>query len=209
MAAEGAAGPWPALLVLALHAGLAALVWRPVPTPPAAASAVLQVRLVGAGPVAAPAPAPRRSTVRPAAPAVRTAVAVAMAAPAAWPGAATPDEPVLASVAPAAPPPAVADEPAAAPPATEELQLLCPQRPPPSYPPAARRAGAEGTVQLSVELSAQGEIAAVVLLVSSGHRALDEAAAAAVRRWRCHPPRAGGQALAAQARQTVRFVLPP
>lgn len=206
MAAEGAAGPWPALLVLALHAGLAALVWRPVSTPPVAASAVLQVRLVGGGPVAVPAPAPRRSTLRAAATAARTAVAAPQ--PAAWPGAATPDEPVLASVAPAAPPPAVADEPAAAPPAAEDLQLLCPQRPPPSYPPAARRAGAEGTVQLAIELSAQGEIAAVVLLVSSGHRALDEAAAAAVRRWRCHPPRAGGQALAAQARQTLRFVLP-
>jgi protein TonB len=45
-----------------------------------------------------------------------------------------------------------------------------------AYPLAARRRGLAGTVHVEVELSPSGKVAAVVLLRSSSHRLLDEAA---------------------------------
>ena len=97
--------------------------------------------------------------------------------------------------------------PAAAPLAVPDLAVQCPHRPPPRYPPAARRLGQEGVVELLVELSASGAVSGVAVVESSGAASLDRAAVAAVRGWRCAPARAGGVAVAARARQRIRFSL--
>lgn len=88
-----------------------------------------------------------------------------------------------------------------------ELALYCPHRPPPRYPATARRLGQEGVVELQVELSAAGRVTEVRVVQSSGSARLDAAAVAAVRGWRCEPARVGGVAVAARARQRIRFSL--
>ncbi|MCB9914281.1 MAG: energy transducer TonB [Planctomycetes bacterium] len=52
------------------------------------------------------------------------------------------------------------------------------------YPDAARRAGVEGTVQVGLEVGADGGVARAWLLRSSGSAALDREALRNVRRWR-------------------------
>ena len=88
-----------------------------------------------------------------------------------------------------------------------ELALYCPHRPPPRYPARARRLGQEGVVDLLVELSAAGRVTEVRVVQSSGSARLDAAAVAAVRDWRCEPARVDGGAVAASARQRIRFSL--
>jgi len=78
---------------------------------------------------------------------------------------------------------------------------------PPSYPEAARRAGAQGTVWLALELDEDGAVIAVRQTVSSGHAALDEAAAAAARSWRFEPATLDGVPTASCVSVPVRFGL--
>jgi protein TonB len=120
-----------------------------------------------------------------------------------------------------APPPAITMEAAPAPVAPtappaprtplflDELALACPDRAPPKYPRAARRARAEGRVVLRVELDESGRVANAGVATSSGSATLDDAALAAVRTWRCTPPRRGGVAVRATALQPFNFVLGP
>lgn len=63
------------------------------------------------------------------------------------------------------------------------------------YPYMARRLGQQGTVAVSVQLSADGELAGVQVLRSSGVAALDEAALALVRKV-CPFPHHAGRAIA-------------
>ncbi len=88
-----------------------------------------------------------------------------------------------------------------------ELALSCPERSAPDYPLASRRRNETGSTLLHVELDETGQVAAAAVIESSGIPRLDDAALAAVRRWRCHPPQRNGQAVRATARQTFRFVL--
>ncbi|MBK8097231.1 MAG: TonB family protein [Planctomycetes bacterium] len=53
----------------------------------------------------------------------------------------------------------------------------------PDYPLAARRRGCTGTVLLTVDVAADGAVVAVTVQRSCGHRVLDDAAVAALRRW--------------------------
>ncbi|MBP2636020.1 MAG: TonB family protein [Firmicutes bacterium] len=57
----------------------------------------------------------------------------------------------------------------------------------PSYPPAARQAGLEGTVLLTIQILANGRPGDITVARSSGHTMLDEAAIAAVAEWRFVP----------------------
>jgi protein TonB len=79
--------------------------------------------------------------------------------------------------------------------------------PPPEYPASALRAGVEGRVVLRVELTRDGRVAAATVQASSGHESLDEAALAAVRRWRFEPVNesAGRSASARIVAVPVRF----
>jgi TonB family protein len=49
------------------------------------------------------------------------------------------------------------------------------------YPPAARKRGVSGTVQLDISIAADGRITAVVVDTSSSHEILDRAAMEAAR----------------------------
>ncbi len=79
--------------------------------------------------------------------------------------------------------------------------------PPPAYPLEARLSRREGTVLLIVTVNEEGRSAEVAVLRSSGDKAMDRAAVAAVTRWTFHPAMAGGRTVAARARVPVRFRL--
>src|SRR5690606_38563410 len=63
--------------------------------------------------------------------------------------------------------------------------------PPPQYPPAALRNGWQGTVQLRVLVRPDGSPAQINVEKSSGKKALDDAALAAVKDWRVAPAKRG------------------
>lgn len=77
----------------------------------------------------------------------------------------------------------------------------------PTYPPAARRAGAEGTTLLRVHVLDDGRIGQVEVERSAGHLALDQAAAEAVRKWHFEPARSGSQTVAVWVLIPVEFRL--
>ena len=77
----------------------------------------------------------------------------------------------------------------------------------PTYPPAARRAGAEGTTLLRVHVLDDGRIGEVRVERSAGHVALDEAAADAVRKWHFEPARSGSDTVAVWVLIPVEFRL--
>ena len=65
--------------------------------------------------------------------------------------------------------------------------------PPPVYPEALGCDGVGGRVELRLTITAQGRVGGVQLYKSSGQRALDEAAIAAVRDWEFVPATRGGR----------------
>lgn len=77
----------------------------------------------------------------------------------------------------------------------------------PLYPPAARRAGAEGTTLLMVHVLVDGSIGEVRIERSAGHTALDRAAADAVTQWHFEPAKSGSQAVAVWVVIPVEFRL--
>jgi protein TonB len=77
----------------------------------------------------------------------------------------------------------------------------------PSYPTSARRAGIQGTTLLAVFVGADGRVGEVVVRQSAGHPDLDEAAAAAVRRWRFEAARRGDEPVAIWVLLPVEFKL--
>jgi len=87
------------------------------------------------------------------------------------------------------------------------LEVQCPQRTPPRYPPLAKRQREQGEVRLRVELDATGRIDRITVIGSSGSPRLDEAARAAVESWHCRPAERDGQPVRAVALQSLAFVL--
>ncbi|MFA7293111.1 MAG: energy transducer TonB [Rhodocyclaceae bacterium] len=81
------------------------------------------------------------------------------------------------------------------------------QNPKPVYPPMSRRFGEEGKVVLRVRVSSQGLPLAVEIKQSSNHVRLDEAAKAAVARWRFVPARQGSEAVEAWVLVPLNFTL--
>ena len=79
--------------------------------------------------------------------------------------------------------------------------------PKPVYPVASRRLGEEGRVLLRVRVSAHGLPAEVDVKQSSGFPRLDEAARAAVERWRFVPARQGTEAVEASVLVPLHFSL--
>ena len=62
-------------------------------------------------------------------------------------------------------------------------------QPKPKYPPAARRAGQQGTVTLSFTIGSSGKVISARIAKSSGYILLDNAAISAIRGWRFKPAR--------------------
>lgn len=81
------------------------------------------------------------------------------------------------------------------------------RNPPPAYPSLSKRQGHQGRVIFRILVNAAGAPDQVLLYASSGHDLLDNAAMAAVRRWRFVPARQGDQPLAAWVLVPVNFTL--
>ena len=77
--------------------------------------------------------------------------------------------------------------------------------PAPNYPSISRRLGEQGKVLLRVQVAVDGTADSVVLQTSSGSSRLDQAALAAVKKWRFVPARRGGQAVVASVVVPVSF----
>jgi protein TonB len=77
----------------------------------------------------------------------------------------------------------------------------------PTYPPASRRAGEQGTVQLKVLVDTNGRPANVEVSQSSGFPKLDDAAIQAVRKWRFEAATDGTNKIQAYTRVAVTFKL--
>lgn len=77
---------------------------------------------------------------------------------------------------------------------------------PPGYPPAAFRAGIQGTVVLVVSVDAFGYVSDVSIDQSSGNGDLDKAGVRAAEKWRFHPAlTASGASVPSKITIPVRF----
>ncbi|MBI5752321.1 MAG: TonB family protein [Hydrogenophilales bacterium] len=194
-------------VVLALHvAGLYGLwVYRLAPAPPAAAP--LFVELITPPPASKPEPPPKPAPPRQAKLTPRPLERPQPQQLVAQAPVQSPHEPVALAALPQIEAPAPQPKPAEALSLAAELAVSCPERTPPAYPALSRRLGEAGRVTLRVELDERGIVAAVRVANSSGAPRLDDAAAAAVKTWRCNPAQRDGRAVRAVALQTFNFTL--
>lgn len=195
-------------LVLAMHAGLLWGLWqhRLIPSPQEAMTLFVNFIAPPAPEIIPPPPKPKPKPIE--TPKPRQIVATTpVVAPTEYIAPPPPPEPaplIVAPPPPAAPAPAMPVGPVKL---ASELSVVCPQRIPPRYPPAARRLGEEGTVVLRVELDEQGKVTATRVSSSSGFGRLDDAALAAVRTWQCTPAMREGKPVRAVALQPFKFTL--
>jgi protein TonB len=77
----------------------------------------------------------------------------------------------------------------------------------PTYPPASRRAGEQGTVRLKVLVDTSGRASNVAVTQTSGFPRLDEAAIEAVRKWRFVAATDGTNKIQAYTQVAVTFKL--
>jgi protein TonB len=77
----------------------------------------------------------------------------------------------------------------------------------PEYPRGARRAGWQGVVTIRAVVDETGKVVSAEILVSSGHKSLDQAALEAVKRALFDPARRGGKPFSSPINQPVRFTL--
>lgn len=78
---------------------------------------------------------------------------------------------------------------------------------PPTYPSHAARERLEGTTLLRIRITAEGNVAELEVVSTSGHPILDAAAVSAVRTWRFLPAMRNGRPVATTVRLPVRFAL--
>ena len=114
---------------------------------------------------------------------------------------------------------ATSERPVAAPPVAKPVERSVVKTPPstagkgaritqPEYPPASRRAGEAGTVQLQVYVLESGKAGEVKVVKSSGFEKLDEAAVKEVQRnWRFVPGKEDGKPVAMWHTFAVTFKL--
>lgn len=79
--------------------------------------------------------------------------------------------------------------------------------PKPKYPGIATSRGWEGTVQLMVKVSAEGDSEEVTVQRSSGYDVLDEAAVEAVEKWKFIPAKRGDTPVSSSVVVPINFVL--
>lgn len=102
---------------------------------------------------------------------------------------------------------AAAPLPAPPPAAPVDLSATMIDARPPGYPAASRRLREQGTVVLRVVVARDGRVATVALARSSGYDRLDDAALAAVRRWRWSPVTRDGETVEVVGTVRIPFVL--
>ncbi len=118
-------------------------------------------------------------------------------------------------VAPAAPAPSAPEAPVApaapsagsGPVSVSNLNTNLLSGSPPSYPMGSRRKREQGTVVLRLVVSEDGRVTQISVQRSSGFAALDDAALAAVRRWRWSPTVRDGRPVAITGLVQIPFVL--
>lgn len=81
------------------------------------------------------------------------------------------------------------------------------RNPAPVYPRLARQQGYQGTVLLEIEVSASGRCGRVLVVSSSGHPVLDQAAVEGVRKWVFRPAQRFQQPIAFWVEIPVTFRL--
>jgi protein TonB len=91
--------------------------------------------------------------------------------------------------------------------AGETRELATSTRIEPTYPPAARRAGEEGTVRLRVLVDENGRPKDIQVAQTSGFSRLDEAAKQAVRRWRFKAATDAGRPISVWTQVAITFRL--
>ncbi len=92
--------------------------------------------------------------------------------------------------------------------ASRSARVAYGQNPAPRYPATARRLDQQGTVVLRVLVDADGAVARVEVIHSSGFDSLDDSAIETVRtRWRFLPARREGVSVASWAEVPIRFAL--
>jgi protein TonB len=120
------------------------------------------------------------------------------------------------NLAPDATPSSASPAPAA--PATRGIETSADNEPPryqaaylnnpqPPYPPMSRKLHEQGSVRLHVMVNAAGEAETVRVKSGSGYERLDQAAIAAVQKWRFIPARQHGQAVAGWVEVPIQFHL--
>ncbi|MEE8452613.1 MAG: energy transducer TonB [Thermoguttaceae bacterium] len=78
---------------------------------------------------------------------------------------------------------------------------------PPTYPAHAVRERLEGTTLLRIRITAEGNVAELEVISTSGHPILDAAAVSAVRTWSFLPATSNGHPAATTVRLPIRFAL--
>jgi protein TonB len=195
------------------HAGLLGLLLLAPATPePATPPRTLTVSLIvpkAPQPQPAPRPQPPRSMVKqlPAPPvlaaqrslptppqAIEAPMPVVEPEPA--PDLSPPPEPVAAETPAALPPPPTPPHPA------DYLN-----NPKPPYPALSKRLGEEGSVRLKVLINADGSVARLEMIKSSGHPRLDRSAMETVPSWKFVPAHQGGRPIADWVTVPIQFTL--
>lgn len=200
------------LLVIGLHVLvlLAVFQWRSTSTPPIID--VLSIQMLHASPpVEAPVkptptpPKPKPVQKQPPKPVVKRVVSpepIAAAKPEPKPVVVEQPTPVETPPKPATEEPALA--PAVVPPRFDAAYL---NNPTPSYPALSRRNGETGRVMLRVQVGADGLPKNITIAESSQFSRLDDAAIAAVKRWRFVPAKQGDQAISEWVLVPLNFKL--
>lgn len=147
---------------------------------------------------------PRADTV---APPVKISVSTAPPVAAAVERVPDPAPAAPAPAAPVAPVAAAAPAAAAGPITVSNLATTLVSGPPPRYPVESRHKREEGTVVLWLVISKDGRVTQVSVQQSSGFPKLDEAATAAVRKWRWSPSMREGRPVEIAGAVRIPFVL--
>jgi len=91
--------------------------------------------------------------------------------------------------------------------AEPDVQAAYKENPKPPYPKAAFRVGAEGTVEVAVEVNPDGSVSAVRLAQSSGNELLDQSALDTIKGWRFRSARKDGVMTKTVVRVPITFKL--
>ena len=199
---------WPRIIgmafVIALHAAAFLLLLIPAVAPPADKDQEVKtvVTIVDAPPPPPPPPPPPKTDTPP--PPVKN-----LAPPKTTPLPPPPEAPPI-DVAEPRPtdvytPPSPPAPPAPTPDIGASVDISSKNMNPPKYPPAAARAGIQGTVILIIDVDANGNVTNVSVEKSSRNRDLDRAAMDAARKWRFNPGQSNGQRSAGRVRVPVDF----
>ncbi len=91
--------------------------------------------------------------------------------------------------------------------AEPDVQAAYKENPKPPYPKAAFRVGAEGSVEVTVEVNPDGSVSTVSLAQSSGNEWLDQSALDSVKGWRFRSARKDGVLIKTVVRVPITFKL--